>query len=225
MSFCLPGRVKLRLVVIPSAQVLLMFCCALVFSRIPVLHRILAPIVTIIIISIPEPLVLLIFALLGLAWNSLDDYMAMASNPNALFFVRFPYFIFVTFFCFLAVLLWDKIFKKASPSAFPMHITHALSPWVPTPLSSPSFSPTVPSWSSAIPTKTRHQLIDDGFYRSLRWHYSAWNNCLYRCVAANSKEIIGIYKHPFPALAAKKNSTYTENEEIGNDHLRHYISP
>lgn len=97
-----------------SAQVLLMFCCALVFSRIPVLHRILAPIVTIIIISIPEPLVLLIFARLGLAWNSLDDYMAMASNPNALFFVRFPYFIFVTFFCFLAVLLWDKIVKKAS---------------------------------------------------------------------------------------------------------------
>lgn len=97
-----------------TAQVLLMFGCAFLFSTSPILHRFLAPILTIIITSIPEPLILLLFFRFGLAWNNLEDYLAMASDPRTIFFIRFPFFIFVTLFCIIGMLLWDKIVKKTS---------------------------------------------------------------------------------------------------------------
>ncbi|MDD6042497.1 MAG: GHKL domain-containing protein [Eubacteriaceae bacterium] len=97
-----------------TLQVLLIFGSALLFSKSPLLHRLLAPALNIIITTLPEPLSL--FVLLYVSSDSVDptDYIAVASDPAALFLVRFSYFLLVCPLCLLGAQIWDRVVKKAS---------------------------------------------------------------------------------------------------------------
>lgn len=96
-------------------QVLLIFSFSLLWSKSRLLHRILAPAINLIITTLPEPVAIAVILNVS-ASDSLNpnDYITLASDPVALFLIRFSYFILVCPLCLLGAQIWDRVVKKAS---------------------------------------------------------------------------------------------------------------
>lgn len=96
-------------------QVLLIFAFSLLWSKSRLMHRLLAPAINIIITTFPEPITIAVILKVSVS-DSLNpnDYITLASDPVALFLIRFSYFLLICPLCLLGAHIWDRVVKKAS---------------------------------------------------------------------------------------------------------------